>query len=629
MRDKLLPKGSVHSTGDARAARDRVRSSWTLVRRFLGLLRPYRVSIGLSLLTVTVSTLLGLLPPAGTKFVVDYALGGRPLPEFLRSAMPWLNSPMRILAAAVVGVAVISLVKIVIHIWGRWHATRISKRVQLEIRRRVFEHAIHLPLHRVHELRSGGVASVLREDGGSVGELVFGMLYNPWRAVIQLLGSFVVLAWVDWTLLAGALLLLPTVFITHRAWINSIRPQFRAIRKQRETIDAGATETFAGMRIVRAFSRQRREAARFSTENNVMARQELYAWWWMRVVEMVWEALIPIASAGLLFYGGWRVTTGHMTVGDLMMFLVYLLMLLEPLAALATSATQFQNSLSGLDRVLDLLDESPEMQSTDASVRIAATTVRGDIHFENVTFTYPGASAPALQDVSLTVPAGQTVALVGPSGAGKTTLCNLVARFYDPSSGRVLLDGRDLRELDVQSFRSLLGVVEQDVFLFDGTIGQNIGYSRPEASDAEIRRAAEVANALEFIDKLPAGMDTLIGERGVRLSGGQRQRLAIARAVLADPRLLILDEATSNLDTDSEQLIQQSLGPLMRGRTCFVIAHRLSTIAGAGLIVVLEGGRILQTGTHAELMARGGRYRAMVEQQVKMTLGSMNPSAVY
>jgi ATP-binding cassette subfamily B protein/subfamily B ATP-binding cassette protein MsbA len=277
---------------------------------------------------------------------------------------------------------------------------------------------------------------------------------------------------------------------------------------------------------------------------------------------------------------------------------------------------------------LDLLDESPEMQSTDASVRITATTVRGDIRFENVTFTYPGSSAPALQDVSLTVPAGQTVALVGPSGAGKTTLCNLVARFYDPSSGRVLLDGRDLRELDVQSFRSLLGVVEQDVFLFDGTIGQNIGYSRPEAGDAEIRRAADVANALEFIDKLPAGMDTLIGERGVRLSGGQRQRLAIARAVLADPRLLILDEATSNLDTDSEQLIQQSLGPLMRGRTCFVIAHRLSTIAGAGLIVVLEGGRILQTGTHAELMARGGRYRAMVEQQVRMTLGSMDPSAV-
>jgi ATP-binding cassette subfamily B protein/subfamily B ATP-binding cassette protein MsbA len=244
--------------------------------------------------------------------------------------------------------------------------------------------------------------------------------------------------------------------------------------------------------------------------------------------------------------------------------------------------------------------------------------------FENVTFLYPGTQTPALSEIQLNVQAGQTVALVGPSGAGKTTICNLVARFYDPTSGRVTLDGRDLRDYDVESFRALLGVVEQDVFLFDGTIGQNIAYSRKHATPDEIRAAADAANASEFIDRLPAGMNTLIGERGVRLSGGQRQRLAIARAVLADPRILILDEATSNLDTESEQLIQQSLGTLMRGRTSFVIAHRLSTIAGADLIVVVEGGRILQTGTHAELMTLGGKYRTMVEQQVKMTLGSMD-----
>ncbi|MFN8710489.1 MAG: ABC transporter ATP-binding protein, partial [Planctomyces sp.] len=395
---------------------------------------------------------------------------------------------------------------------------------QLDLRRMVFDHAVRLPLHRVHEIRSGGVASILREDGGSVGELVFGMLFNPWRAIIQLAGSLAILAWVDWTLLLGALILLPTVFITHRAWINSIRPQFRVIRKQRELIDAGATETFAGMRIVRAFSRQKREARRFSLENNLMARQELYAWWWMRVVEMVWEALIPIASAGLLFYGGWRVLDGYMTVGDLMMFLVYLLMLLEPLAALAQSATQFQNSLSGLDRVLDLLAESQEMQSTDKSLRVDRRTVRGEIAFENVSFTYPGTDTPALQDVSLKVLPGQTVALIGPSGAGKTTLSNLVARFYDPTSGRVTLDGRDLRDYDVESFRSLLGVVEQDVFLFDGTIADNISYARRDASEEEIRAAADAANASEFIDRMTLGMKTVIGERGVRLSGGQRQR---------------------------------------------------------------------------------------------------------
>jgi ATP-binding cassette subfamily B protein/subfamily B ATP-binding cassette protein MsbA len=621
VRRKELPKGSIHSSRDATSAADRVRSAKDLVWRFFELLAPYRRQLFWILLSLTVSTLIGLLPPAGTKFIVDYGLTGRSLPEPVLHWFPSLADPKRLLLATVLAVCGISFVKISVHLWGRWYATKISKQIQLDLRRHVFEHAVRLPLHRVHELRSGGVASILREDGGSVSELVFGMLFNPWRAIIQLLGSLIVLAWVDWTLLVGAVILLPTVFITHRAWINRIRPQFRAIRKQREQIDAGATESFAGMRIVRAFSREKREASRFMTDNHLMARQELYAWWWMRVVEMVWEALIPIASGGLLFYGGWRVLDGHMTVGDLMMFMVYLLMLLEPLAALAQSATQFQNSLSGLDRVLDLLEEPREMQSTAASVKADRQTVAGTISFEDVSFTYPGRHAPALSDVNLSIPAGQTVALVGPSGAGKTTLSNLVARFYDPTSGRVCLDGRDLRDYDVESFRLLLGIVEQDVFLFDGTIAQNIAYSRRNATPAEIRAVAEAANATEFIDGMRDGLQTIIGERGVRLSGGQRQRLAIARAILADPKLLILDEATSNLDTDGERLIQQSLARLMKGRTSFVIAHRLSTIAEADMIVVIENGRISQTGTHAELMAKGGKYRTMVEQQVSMTLG--------
>lgn len=623
VRRKELPQGSIHSTGESRKPGERHRSATQLVWEFFGLLKPYRWRIVAILASLTVATLIGLAPPAGTKFVIDYGLSGQPLPPSIAARFPQLREPRSLLLATVIAVTVVSLLKIAVHLWGRWYATKITKKIQLALRRQVFDHAVRLPLHRIQELRSGGVASILREDGGSVGELVFGMLFNPWRAIIQLLGSLAILAWVDWRLLLGALILLPSVFITHRAWINGIRPQFKAIRKQREYIDANATESFAGMRIVRAFNRQRREALRFATENDLMARQELFAWWWMRVVELVWEALIPIASAGLLFYGGWRVLDGHMTVGDLMMFLVYLLMLLEPLAALAQSATSFQSSLSGLDRILDLLAEPREMPRSADSRRVDRLQVAGAIEFQQVTFTYPGSDKPALEEVNLRVAAGQTVALVGPSGAGKTTLSNLVARFYDPSAGRVLLDGVDLRDYDVESFRSLLGIVEQDVFLFDGSIRDNIAFARRDASDQEIHEAAAAANALEFIDKLSLGFDTVIGERGVRLSGGQRQRLAIARAVLADPKLLILDEATSNLDTESERLIQQSLRTLMQGRTCFVIAHRLSTIAESDLIVVVEGGRIGQVGTHSDLMAMGGKYRSMVEQQVRMALGDI------
>jgi ATP-binding cassette subfamily B protein/subfamily B ATP-binding cassette protein MsbA len=627
IRRKELVGDGNRPTGEASGTRDRARGAAQLVWRFLELLAPFRGEVFWILASLVVATLIGLAPPAGTKFIVDFALTGQPLPEPWLERFPALADPRKLLLATVVAMSVISIIKILLHLWGRWHATRISKQIQLNVRRRVFEHAVRLPLHRVQQIRSGGVASILREDGGSVGELMFGMVFNPLRAVIQLVGSLIILAWVDWMLLAGAVVLLPTVFFTHRAWINNIRPQHRAIRKQRELIDASATESFAGMRIVRAFSRQKREVARFTAENNLMARQELYAWWWMRNLEMIWEALIPIASAALLFYGGWRVLDGRLTVGDLMMFLVYLLMLLEPLGTLVQSATQMQNSLSGLDRVLDLLEEPREMPSKPDSVKADRRAIAGHIAFENVSFTYPGADAPALSDVCLSIAAGQTVALVGPSGAGKTTLSNLVARFYDPTSGRVTLDGRDLRDFDVESYRSLLGIVEQDVFLFDGTIAKNIAYARRAASPDEVRAAAEAAHAAEFIDRTAHGMHTVIGERGVRLSGGQRQRLAIARAILADPKILILDEATSNLDTESERLIQQSLAVLMRGRTSFVIAHRLSTISRADSIVVIENGRISQTGTHAELMAKGGKYRTMVEQQIHMTLGNIGTAS--
>ena len=611
------PRSHGHSQRNSKKLGERDRKFGELFLNFLALTSKHRGQIILSLGLLTIGIGLRLIPPLGTKLAIDSALTTPPkaLPAWLE-ALPLPTDPMDLLLTIAGLVIIVTVLSTVVHLCSRWIATKTVNQTQVTIRRRVFEHAVKLPLNKVYDMKSGGVASLIREDAGGVADLIFSMLYNPWRAIIQFAGSLVILMLVDWKLMVGGLLLLPIVWVTHRTWINRIRPLYRDIRKQRQRIDGNATETFSGIRVVRTFSQSRNESSRFVREGDFLVRQQLFTWWWTRIIETIWEVVVPLASTGLLLYGGYQIIYNELTLGDLMMFLVYLTMLLDPLATIAASAVSFQNNLAGLDRVLDVLEIEDELETHSGAVTLPTEKVSGSLLIRDVSFRYPESDTMVLQDINLEVHAGETVALVGRSGAGKTTLTNLIARFYDASSGTICLDGRDLRDIKLNSYRSLLGIVEQDVFLFDGTIRENIAYAKRNVSTMQVAEAAKAAAADQFINQLPDGYDSIIGERGVKLSGGQRQRIAIARAILADPRILILDEATSNLDSESERLIQNSLSELLQNRTAFVIAHRLSTIAGADKIVVLEEGRIIEIGSHQQLLESGGRYRDMVMLQM-------------
>jgi ATP-binding cassette subfamily B protein/subfamily B ATP-binding cassette protein MsbA len=694
--DRAWARVSPEDKGPRADKMKRSRSFGALFRAYWSHTRGHRRAIALALTTLTLTTGLGLALPAGSKFAIDFAMLETPglagIPAQVRDALgidlpgvdaPGLNTPTPSTAtpsAATPGAATINararflwiiglsmmaitLVAVMLGTIGRWQATRVTKRIQAELRTRAFNHAARLPLHRIQQFKSGGMASVLREDAGLAGELFFSMIYNPWRAMVQLVGTLAILSWVDWRMLVGGLMLLPIVWITHATWISRLRPLYRDSKLVRQGIDATTVEAFSGMRVVRGFGRERAEAARFTSAQHYMTRIEVLTWWWSRAVEIAWAVMIPAATAAVLIYGGLSVIDGGLTVGDVMMFMTYLLMLLGPLETLTSTATNIQSNLAAMDRVQDLLAEprefapgqdAPEQVAPEqdapatGGIRVDRANTAGAIALRGVSFAYPArsgtakdrakaggavadsadargtdasASAPAspptpvLSNITIDVRAGETIALVGASGSGKTTLCNLIARFHDPVAGSIHLDGRNLRDIDVDSYRRLLGIVEQDVFLFDGSVRENIAYARRDASEAQIRAAADAAYAHEFIVRLERGYDTLIGERGVKLSGGQKQRLAIARAILADPVILILDEATSNLDTESERLIQASLTRLMRGRTSFVIAHRLSTIRTADRILVLERGQVIEFGTHDELLRRGGRYAFLLQLQ--------------
>jgi ATP-binding cassette subfamily B protein/subfamily B ATP-binding cassette protein MsbA len=393
-----------------------------------------------------------------------------------------------------------------------------------------------------------------------------------------------------------------------------VRPIYRSVRKDAEEIDGRLGETFAGIRVVRAFRREVNELLNFMRGRHTVLRKEMFAQRRETTIWASWRLVMAIANVGIVWFGGYLNLRGRASIGDIIAFQWYTLLLLNPAWSVVNTFSELQRSLAAMERVFEILkmeDDKPDCPDAHD-----APSVIQEIRFEAVEFEYrEGISV--LHDFNITVTGGSVVALVGRSGAGKTTVADLVARFHDPTRGRILLNGTDVRKFRLQSYRALLALVQQDVFLFDGSVHDNVAYGRRGATDDEVEDAARRANAHEFISRLPEQYDTVVGERGVKLSGGQQQRLAIARAFLAAPQILILDEATSNLDTESEQLIQASMATLLAGRTTFVIAHRLSTVRRADLILLMEDGRIIERGRHEELMMTRGMYYEMVMRQME------------
>jgi ABC-type multidrug transport system fused ATPase/permease subunit len=555
----------------------------------------WRLAFGLSLMLVSRS--LSLVLPASTKFLIDEVIGKG------RSELLLLVALAALVATMLQAVTAFALSQIL---------GVAAQRAITEMRKRVHEHIERLPVSYFDSMKTGQLISRIMQDAEGVRNLVG-------TGVVQLLGGLVtailclaVLLYLNWSMTLITIAVLAVFGIVLSVAFKRLRPLFRERGEIQSQVTGRLSESLGGIRVVKAYTAERREKLVFARGVHKLFRNIARSMTGVSFVMAFSSMIVGAIGMVIFFVGGSSVIRGEMTLGDLFMYVAFTGMMTMPVVELASIGTQITEALAGLDRIREVLDLKTE--DSDDAKRQAAGDLAGHIRFEDVSFEYqPG--APVLRHISFDAPAGSTTALVGSSGSGKSTLISLVMNFNQPQTGRILVDGRELSQLRMREYRSNLGVVFQDNFLFDGTIADNISFANPGASRAEIEAACRVAHCDEFIQRFEKGYDTVVGERGVKLSGGQRQRVAIARAILADPRILILDEATSSLDSESEALIQQALAHLRNGRTTFVIAHRLSTIRAADQILVIEGGAIVERGNHAELMAIGGRYRELHDRQ--------------
>ena len=578
------------------------------MRAYLRRLWPFRFSVALVFGLALLTAALQMVEPLFMKFIIDGVLLNTSLNDSARFTR--LNLGGAGFLALIILSSVVSVLK-------DYRQRLLNARVMISLRRALFDRMLHLPLPTLWDMKTGGILSRLSGDVETTTGLMQLAVVSPAVSTVRLLVAVGILMFLNWRLALTAVAIIPGAMLMSVVFAKRVRPIYRMVRKDVEEIDGRAGETFSGIRVVRAFGRETRELLLYLLGRHTVVRKELFAQRRELVLWTSWGLLVSGVNVVIVWFGGYLYLRGGASIGDIMAFQWYTFLLLNPVWNLVNSFSELQRSLAAMERVFDVL--AMENDKPDRPEARQAPAVVTEIQFEDVEFEYR-AGQPVVRDFNVVVPGGSVVALVGRSGAGKTTVTDLVARFHDPTRGRILVNGTDIRDFKLKSYRDLLAIVQQDVFLFDGSVRDNIAYGRHHSTNAEIEDAAQRANASEFIVRMPEGYETFVGERGVKLSGGQQQRLAIARAILASPQILILDEATSNLDTESEQLIQAAMASLLAGRTTFIIAHRLSTIRRADLILLMEDGRIVERGTHDELMAAGKEYAAMVERQMQQQL---------
>lgn len=509
-------------------------------------------------------------------------------------------------------------IAVFVFFWAPWtfvrhhSASKAGQSSIFDLRSDLYDKVLRMSAGFFQRHRSGGLVSRLMNDTLLAQDLVGNALTNVWMDSTALVVILVLLFRIDGSLTLVTLATFPVYLYFFRKLGGKLKQSTHAVQREVESMSGHIQEKVAGATVVHSFGQEKEEGRRFAQASEQLFTLVMRTSWWNSLNMTITGVLTSISPLIVLLYGGWQVVHGSITVGDLVAVTLFLGPLYLPLQRFSELNSIFSSSLAALDRIFEILDEDPDIQSSPDATPLP--NCQGLVEFRNVRFGY-GTHRPTLDGVSFTMAPGTRTALVGPSGSGKTTITSLIPRFYDVTGGSVLVDGWDVRNLTVESLRRPIALVLQEPFLFSGSVRDNLLYGQPEATAAELEEACRSANAWEFIQRLPDGLDTEVGERGAQLSGGQKQRITIARAFLRNPRILILDEATSSLDSESERWIQEALDRLMTGRTTLVIAHRLSTIVSADQIVVLQQGRIVDTGRHEDLVARDGLYRNLYRKQ--------------